>query len=82
MCAVSILGALSERGIAVPTQVKLVGYDDIALAEHMHPSLSSVRQPYSLAGRALVDLLFEAIAGQPRRNVVLPTELIERESSR
>jgi DNA-binding LacI/PurR family transcriptional regulator len=29
-----------------------------------------------------VDLLFEAIAGQPRRNVVLPTELIERESSR
>ena len=82
VCAVSILGALSERGIAVPTQVKLVGYDDIALAEHMHPSLSSVRQPYALAGRALVDLLFEAIAGQPRRNVVLPTELIERESSR
>jgi DNA-binding LacI/PurR family transcriptional regulator len=82
VCAVSIMGALSERGIAVPSQVKLVGYDDIALAEHIHPSLSSVRQPYALAGRALVDLLFEAIAGQPRRNVVLPTELIERESSR
>jgi DNA-binding LacI/PurR family transcriptional regulator len=62
--------------------VKLVGYDDIALAEHVHPSLSSVRQPYALAGRALVDLLFEAIAGLPRRNVVLPTEVIERDSSR
>jgi len=82
VCAVSLLGALSERGISVPSQVKLVGYDDIALAEHIHPSLSSVRQPYALAGRALVDLLFEAIAGQPRRNVVLPTELMERESSR
>lgn len=82
LCAVSIMGALSERGIAVPSQVKLVGYGDIALAEHIHPSLSSVRQPCALAGRALVDLLFEAIAGQPRCNVVLPTELIERESSR
>lgn len=82
VCAVALMGALSERGMAVPAQVKLVGYDDIALAEHMRPSLSSVRQPYALAGRALVDLLLEAIAGQPRRNVVLPTELIDRESSR
>lgn len=82
VCAVSIMGALSERGIAVPAQVRLVGYDDIALAEHLHPPLSSVRQPAALAGRALVDLLFEAMAGAPRRSVMLPTELMERESSR
>jgi len=80
--AISIMGALRERGIAVPGQVRLVGYDDIALAEHVHPPLTTVRQPTEQAGRALVDLLFEAIAGQPRRTVMLPARLIERDSSR
>lgn len=79
--AISLMGALSERGVAVPQQVRLVGYDDIAPAAHVHPSLTTVRQPTGEAGRALVDLLFEALAGQPRRNVVLQAELIVRESS-
>ena len=81
MTAISLMGSLTERGIAVPQQVRLVGYDDIALAEHVHPTLSTIRQPTGHAGRALVDLLFEALAGQPRRSIVLPAELIARESS-
>lgn len=79
--AISLMGSLRERGIAVPGQVRVVGYDDIALAEHVHPTLTTVRQPTTEAGRALVDLLFEALAGQPRRAIVLPAELIRRESS-
>lgn len=80
--AISIIGALNERGVQVPQQVRVVGYDDIALAAHVHPPLTTVRQPTREAGRALVELLFEAMAGQPRRAVTLPTHLIERESSR
>lgn len=79
--AISILGALKERGIDVPGQVKVVGYDDIALAEHVHPSLSSVRQPTVEAGQSLVQLLMASIAGQPKRTIVLPAQLVERESS-
>jgi DNA-binding LacI/PurR family transcriptional regulator len=79
--AISILGALTERGISVPSQVKLVGYDDIALAAHVHPSLTSVRQPPDLAGRALVDLLFDVLQGKERRTVTLPATLIARDSS-
>jgi DNA-binding LacI/PurR family transcriptional regulator len=79
--AISLMGALNERGIGIPAQVKLVGYDDIALSEHVHPTLTTIRQPTAEAGRALVDLLFEAVAGQPRRAIVLPAELIRRESS-
>ena len=41
-----------------------------------------MRQPTLDAGRALVELLFETMAGQPRRTVTLPTQLIERDSSR
>lgn len=80
--AISLMGALRERGVAVPELVRLVGYDDIALAEHVHPPLTTVRQPTQEAGRALVELLFEALAGRPRRTVLLPTALIERDSSR
>lgn len=80
--AISIMGALRERGIAVPSQVRLVGYDDIALAAHVHPPLTTMRQPTGQAGRALVELLFEAIQGQPRRTVMLPAQLIQRDSSR
>lgn len=79
--AISLMGALTERGIQVPQQVRLAGYDDIALAEHVHPPLTTIRQPTGEAGRALVDLLFEALAGQPKRNIVLPAELIVREST-
>ncbi len=80
--AISLMGALSERGLSVPEQVGLVGYDDIALAAHVHPSLTTIRQPTGQAGRALVELLFEAIQDKPRRTVMLPAELIERDSSR
>lgn len=80
--AISIIGALNERGVRVPEQVRIVGYDDIALAEHVHPPLTTVRQPTQQAGRALVELLFEAMAGAPRRTVTLPTQLIVRDSSR
>jgi DNA-binding LacI/PurR family transcriptional regulator len=79
--AISLMGSLNERGISVPGEVRLIGYDDIALAEHVHPTLTTIRQPTGEAGRALVDLLFEALAGQPRRAIVLPAELIRRESS-
>jgi DNA-binding LacI/PurR family transcriptional regulator len=79
--AISILGALTERGIAVPSQVKLVGYDDIAIAAHLHPSITSIRQPADQAGRALVDLLFDVLQGKGRRTVMLPATLIARDSS-
>ena len=79
--AISLMGALRERGIPVPGQVRVVGYDDILLSMHVHPTLTTVRQPIEQAGRALVALLFESIAGAPRRNIVLPTELIVRDSS-
>lgn len=79
--AISLMGALSERGVAVPGQVKLVGYDDIFLSAHVHPSLTTIRQPTEQAGLALVDLLFEVIQGQPRRVVTLPAELVLRDST-
>ncbi|WP_200306188.1 LacI family DNA-binding transcriptional regulator [Streptomyces adelaidensis] len=80
---------LREAGRRIPDDVALVGYDDSAIARHMDPPLTSVRQPIEEMGRAMIDLLLDEIAdrrpavsrGLERRQVVLPTELVARASS-
>ncbi len=81
VAAITVISALSERGVPVPEQVKVVGYDDINLARHVHPALTTVRQPTEQAGHALVDALFDVLAGKPTQTVQLPTELVVRESA-
>ncbi|GAA0647016.1 LacI family DNA-binding transcriptional regulator [Streptomyces thermocarboxydovorans] len=81
--------ALREAGRRIPGDVALVGYDDSAIARHMDPQLTSVRQPIEEMGRSMIDLLLAEIADRrpavsralERRHVVLPTELVERSSS-
>ncbi|WP_371660164.1 LacI family DNA-binding transcriptional regulator [Streptomyces sp. NBC_00280] len=80
---------LREQGRRIPDDVALVGYDDSAIARHMDPPLTSVRQPIVEMGRAMIDLLLEEVADRrptasrvlERRRVVLPTELMTRTSS-
>ncbi|MDX2594748.1 MULTISPECIES: LacI family DNA-binding transcriptional regulator [Streptomyces] len=80
---------LREAGRRIPDDVALVGYDDSAIARHMDPPLTSVRQPIEEMGRAMIDLLLSEIAdrrpaatrGLERRHAVLPTELVARASS-
>ncbi|MET8562574.1 LacI family DNA-binding transcriptional regulator [Streptomyces flaveolus] len=80
---------LREAGRRIPDDVALVGYDDSAIARHMDPPLTSVRQPIEEMGRAMIDLLLTEIAdrrpaasrGLDRHQAVLPTELVVRASS-
>ena len=81
--------ALREAGRRIPDDVALVGFDDSAIARHMDPPLTSVRQPIEEMGRAMIDLLLAEIAdrrpfasrGLELRQLVLPTELVARDSS-
>lgn len=81
LLAMSAIGALREAGIAVPGEVRVVGYDDVELAAHFSPPLSSVRQPIQEGGRALVRLLLEQLDGAPPSLHLLPAQLVVRESS-
>ncbi|WP_411079226.1 LacI family DNA-binding transcriptional regulator [Streptomyces sp. cmx-18-6] len=75
---------LREAGRRIPEDVALIGFDDSVVARHMHPPLTSVRQPIEEMGRRMTQLLLEEIAGrtgEERPAVVLPTELVVRESS-
>ena len=82
-------GALREAGRTVPDDVALVGFDDSAVARHLEPPLTSVRQPIEEMGRTMTRMLLEEIArrrpgGEKQtgpRGTVLRTELVRRSSS-
>jgi len=79
--AMRTIGTLRERGIEVPDDVAVVGYDDIELAKYVHPSLTTIRQPIDKGADALVEALLAIVAGKHPNSGILPTELIVRESS-
>ncbi|MFG3405920.1 LacI family DNA-binding transcriptional regulator [Streptomyces sp. NPDC048142] len=76
---------LREADRRIPEDVALIGFDDSVVARHMHPALTSVRQPIEEMGRRMTQLLLDEIAGRApggeRPSVVLPTELVVRDSS-
>lgn len=76
------LRALREHNLRVPQDVAIIGFDDIPLAAHLSPSLTTIRQPIQKSGMTAAETLIDMIqfpAIGPRR-VILPTELVIRES--
>jgi DNA-binding LacI/PurR family transcriptional regulator len=79
--AINVIAVLQEHGIRVPNDVRVTGYDDVPLAAHVHPSITTIRQPTADAGESLVSSLMDVLEGRLPERVILPTELIGRESS-
>ncbi len=79
--AMSTLSTLAEQGIAVPDDIKLIGYDGLALGEQTVPRLTTIRQDLTTGARNLVDLLLRRIAGEDTSSVVMPPELVVRMST-
>jgi LacI family transcriptional regulator len=76
--------ALNDLGVRVPDEVTLVGFDDLAWANLVNPTISSVKQPTYELGREAAGLLLDRINGVAdagRRNLVLKPELMIRGSS-
>ena len=82
--AVGAIKALQERGLRVPEDVAVCGFDDIELSSLLSPSLTTVRQPRDLIGRQSMEKLLGRISGKdenPSEQIVLPYELVIRASS-
>ena len=79
LLAVAALDVLKEKGIAVPSQMSVVGFDDNAAAEIRQ--LTTIRQPMIEKGRVAAQLLMDLLAGNHPRSVTLPTELVVRSST-
>ena len=80
--ALGAMSALRKHGLSVPGQVAVTGFDDIPLARHLRTSLTTVRQPIKQMGTTAFDVLYSMLNREhlPARDIVLPTELIRRES--
>jgi len=82
LVAMTAISALRRHGLRVPEDVAVVGYDDIALAVHYQPPLTTIRQPIEVAGQALVRALMAQLGGERVPPIELPTELVQRQTSR
>jgi LacI family transcriptional regulator, repressor for deo operon, udp, cdd, tsx, nupC, and nupG len=80
MMALGAIRAARQRGLAVPADVSVVGYDDTELMRFTDPPLTTVHQPVTRIVDHAVDVLFAQIQGQPfdRAERLLPGELIVR----
>lgn len=81
--AVGALETIRARGLAVPDDVALAGFDDLEFASRMEPPLTTIRQSVRQQGAEAARTLFQLLGdrdGAPRR-VILPTELVIRQST-
>lgn len=80
--ALGLIHGFAERGIRVPHDVSIVGFDDLPEAKHFQPPLTTVRQDFRALGERSVEVLRSALEGREldRRSIIAPL-LIVREST-
>lgn len=83
LMALGAIRAVRSRGLQVPRDVSVVGYDDSPLLAFTDPPLTTMRQDVAAMSRHAVDALFDEINGnpQPRRELLFHTELVVRGST-
>ena len=84
--AVGAIAAFRELGLDVPRDISVTGYNDMPMVDLLSPSLTTVRAPLvqigNRAASLLLDFLRESGPDRQARHVVLPVELVIRESTR
>ncbi len=79
--AISAMRALTERGLRIPADVAIVGYDDVPLAAYTTPPLTTIRQDWAAGARILVERVLQPPSSRTAEATVLPAELVVRASS-
>ncbi|GLU30392.1 LacI family DNA-binding transcriptional regulator [Trinickia caryophylli] len=84
MMAIGALRAASERGLRVPADCSIVGFDDVEMSRYVHPALSTVGQTILRLGEAAAKMLLDRLSGTvtgPAQTCVIEPNLHMRESS-
>ena len=82
--SIGVLSALRERGIRVPEDVSVVGFDDVPEAGYLYPPLTTVRQDFAALGELIMQKVLIAVEepDSATEDTPLPTHLIVRQSTR
>jgi LacI family transcriptional regulator len=82
MMAMGVMDAVRSRGLRIPEDISIVGFDDIPQAALVRPALTTVHQPLEQMGRVATQYLLDTLKdpGQKINRIELPTELVIRNS--
>lgn len=73
---------IADKGLRIPEDIRVVGFDDSVIATEVTPTLTTVRQPAVDQGSLVAERLMEVLSGaKPTRATISPTELVVRESA-
>ncbi len=79
--AVTLMAALQDRGVSVPDDISIVGFDDNMLAQLHRPALTTVHQDVKEKGITAADTLLKQLRGEKTPNQIkLPTHLVVRDT--
>jgi DNA-binding LacI/PurR family transcriptional regulator len=81
MLAAGLVAAAAARGVRVPEELSVVGFDDLPIARLTSPALTTVHFDTGALGAAAFELLLARLQGRRTRNRVLPTQLVVRGST-
>jgi LacI family transcriptional regulator len=81
--AMGVMDAVRNRGLRVPEDISILGFDDIPQAALVRPALTTVRQPLEQMGRLATQMLLDRLKNPEKKvdRIELPTELIVRGST-
>ena len=84
LIAISAIRYLAERGVSVPEEVSVTGFDNIRWTDVVTPRLTTIAQPVGAIGAKAVELMQERMSGEKiaARSTIFDVELIERDSVR
>ncbi|MFC4323026.1 LacI family DNA-binding transcriptional regulator [Litchfieldia salsa] len=81
LVAIGVIKVLTKFGLKVPEEVSVVGFDDIYLAKHFPPGITTVSQNYDQLGQTAIKVLVDLInEKEAEKEIVVPTSLILRDS--
>ena len=79
--AIGVLAACYQRGLAVPRDLSVIGFDDIDIAAYTIPSLTTIRQPRFELGQRAMHMMLDVLEGQTPDNQTVLGELIVRQTT-
>ncbi|KWX71682.1 LacI family transcriptional regulator [Paenibacillus riograndensis] len=82
LLALGAVMAAKDKGLSVPSDISVMGYDDIELAAYVSPALTTIRQDTEMLGTRAAEILIASIdgKGQDKEALMLPVEVVVRDS--